>query len=350
LLQNGSMRVRPGPLVDTWYGSLVPGVESFPEWMNELPGPLRRLGWRLGAVRGALMFAASTRHEVFAMIRTDPGWRSLLLLRALLGRRRKLVALQFIHHAGERRGAGRWVDRAWAPVDRWATRRALRFGQVLTAREREAYAEAYGMAPERFVLVPWPRRTEPVPGAGAKPAAPDLVVCGGRAFCDWPTLFAAARGSSWRLTVVCTAADLAEVQRLNRPAVAKVRCDLPPEEWLALLVGAAVAVVCVHEAGVSQCHVRIQQANDAAVPVVATATASLDGYVLPGETALTVAPEEPAALREAVDRVLAEPALRARLRDRAAEHSREWAGPAYLQAISDLICGRPVHLPATGRR
>ncbi|MDQ4041975.1 MAG: hypothetical protein M3141_09530, partial [Actinomycetota bacterium] len=240
-------------------------------------------------------------------------------------------------------------DRLWAPIDRWATRRALRTGHVLTAMEREAYPRAYGVPAERFVLAPWPRQTEPAPGAGRAPEA-NLVVSGGRAFCDWPTLLEAARGSSWGLVVVCTRADLDEVRRLNRPPVAEVRCDVPEDEWLALLVRAAVAVVSVHEAQVSQCHVRIQQANDARVALVSTATASLDGYVLPGETALTVAPGDAGALRAAVDRVLEEPGLRERLVARAAEHAAQWSGPHYLQAISDLTWGRAVGLPPPVRR
>ena len=195
-------------IADGWYAWQLPGAESFEAWLDARPAPLARLARRVGAVRGALLFAASTRRDAVAVIRTDPGWRALLLLRAALGRRRKLVALHFIAHPS---GLG---DR----LDRWATRRALRAAQVLSAFEAAEYARRYGT--DRFRHVPFPllREAAPLPPAPAEP----LVVAGGRAYCDWPTLFAAAAGADWPLTVVCSAEDRPEVDRLNADGRATV--------------------------------------------------------------------------------------------------------------------------------
>ena len=59
-------------------------------------------------------------------------------------------------------------------------------------------------------------------------------------------------------------------------------------------------------------------------PVVATAVGGLRDLVVDGETGLVVPPRDPQALREALERLLADPELRRRLgaagRERAREH------------------------------
>ena len=73
------------------------------------------------AARGCAVHGEPASDAV-AVVRTGPGWRALLLARALLGRRRKLVALHFIVHPHR----GRLRDRVSDGLDRWAVRRALR--------------------------------------------------------------------------------------------------------------------------------------------------------------------------------------------------------------------------------
>ncbi|HWF34622.1 MAG TPA: hypothetical protein VG295_04610, partial [Solirubrobacteraceae bacterium] len=86
-------------LADGWYGWLVTGFPALSDitarWPARVQGWLLRFGW----LRALVLYAASTRYDAVLMIRTDRGWRSLLLLRALFGRRRKLVVLHFIDHS-----------------------------------------------------------------------------------------------------------------------------------------------------------------------------------------------------------------------------------------------------------
>ena len=131
-------------VVDVSYGRLVPGAEAFE---SRLKGPLR----------GLALFAASVSADAIAVVRTGPGWRALLLARALLGRRRKLVALHFIVHPHR----GRLRDRVWDRLDVWAVRRALRAGLVLTTDEQAACVGRYCLDAERFPLVRWPSRLSP---------------------------------------------------------------------------------------------------------------------------------------------------------------------------------------------
>ena len=327
------MTDRRSVLADGWYGSLIPSFRSLSEVTEAWPPRVQ--GWmsRLGALRGVVLFAASVRYDVVATIRTDPGWRSLLLLRALLGRRRKLLVLHFIDHPNRVGGLGAVVDRAWRPIDRWATRRAMLAAQVLSEWETERYASTFGLAPERFSFIPFAwRRT--AAGASEPSSSGDLVIAAGRAFCDWPTLFAAAAGARWPLVVVCGAHDRALVERLNADGRATVRSDLVDEAARELLRQAAVSVLPMYDAGVSQGHVRLCDAVDAGAAIVASHTRSLDGYVEDGRTAVLVAPGDPDALRAAIERLLANPADRQRLARSAFARAAAWTWEDYLGAIA----------------
>ena len=329
-------------LADGWYGWLIPGFRALSDLTARWPGRVQAWMLRFGALRAVVLFAFSVRYDAVAVIRADRGWRTLLLLRALLGRRRKLVALHFIDHpARPGRIAGR-VDRAWRVVDRWAIRRALLAGHVLSAWEVERYADAFGVEPERFVFIPYAWRlraageAEPAPALGS---GGDLVIAAGRAFCDWPTLFAAARSSGWRLLVICGAHDRGLVDHLNADGRAEVLCEVTPERARELLAEAAVSVLPMYDGGVSQGHVRLCDAVDAGAAIVASRTRSLDGYVEDGETAILVAPGDAQALRDAVERLLADPAERSRLARRAYERAGAWTWEDYLAAIEAFGLG-----------
>jgi glycosyltransferase involved in cell wall biosynthesis len=325
---------RPRVLADGWYGWLVPGFRALSDVYERWPARMQEWMLRFGALRAGVLFAVSTRYDAVVTIRTDRGWRSLLLLRALLGRRRKLVALHFIDHPDRPGGAGRLVDRVWRPIDRWATRRALLAAQVLSEWEVERYAADFGVERERFSFIPFAWRT---PAAGA--TAPDLnrprdlVIASGRAFCDWPTLFAAARTAGWRLLVICGGHDRGLVDRLNRDRRASVLSDLPPGRARELLREAAVSVLPMYEAGVSQGHVRLLDATDAGAVVVASGTRSLDGYVEDGRTAVIVAPGDPEAMRAAIDRLLGDAREREQLARAAFERAGAWTWADYLAAV-----------------
>jgi type III pantothenate kinase len=58
-------------------------------------------------------------------------------------------------------------------------------------------------------------------------------------------------------------------------------------------------------------------------PVVATNVGGLRDLVLDGETGIVVPPRDPAALRDALERLLADPGLRRRLGAEARERARE---------------------------
>jgi hypothetical protein len=228
-------------------------------------------------------------------------------------------------------------------MERWALRRALRAGHVLTRAEIDLYAERLDLEPDRFVYIPWYRAT-----AGL--TAPEYAVDGGllaagRAFCDWETLLAATRDLPWSLTVVCSAADRSRVLALDPERRVDVRSDIPPDEYRALLRDAALAVFAMREGGVSQGQVRLSEAADAGVPVVVSATASLVDYLEPDGPAVTVPVGNPQALRTAISALMAAPDRRRELRERGARHASAWTSDCYWRAVEALLHGRPPEIP-----
>jgi hypothetical protein len=315
-------------IADGWYADLI---DPLPRPEDVLPSWLAVRLPRRGPLRGLVLAVLSARADRVALIRHDPGWRTLLALRALFGRERKLVALHFIEP--------RPVSDVRGLLDRWATRRALAFGHVLTEPERVECARRYGLPRSRFVFIPFAlRRADALP----PDPGPELVLAAGRAECDWPTLFTAARDAGWTLAVVCSEADRGVVEELNRGVGATVLSELPREETRALLRDAAVSVIAMRESGAAQGHVRLMEAVDAGAAVVASDVAALRGYAQDGETALLVAPGDAAALRAAVDRLLGDVELRERLRRTAFERAARWTWEDYLEAIEGLaLSGAP---------
>jgi glycosyltransferase involved in cell wall biosynthesis len=149
-------------------------------------------------------------------------------------------------------------------------------------------------------------------------------VAGGRAAVDWDTLRAAALPD---LETVCTAADAGR-------APGRVRVDVPHDEFTASLPGrVSVFVIALREAGIAQGHVRVKDAIDAGVPIVATRVRALAG-VLDDGSALLVPEGDAEALREAVGRLRGDRALAERLRRSAWERAGAWTWDDYLAAMA----------------
>lgn len=306
-------------------------VDRWPPW-------LRRVVARSGLVRAVLLLVCGRRYAAIAKIRGSVGWRTVLLLSAF-SRSPKIVVLHFIEQPPRSAGWVRLLDRAWAPLDRWATRRAVISAQVLCAWEVELYARRFRVEASRFRFVPFAWRRAPRGAAPQFRSAGERtgVIAAGRNSCDWATLFQAAEGADWPLTVVCQGSDRANVDRLNSGRRAAVFSDLPTERVQEMLGEAAVSVMVVHDRGISQGHVRLCAAVDAGTPVVASRIRSLSGYVEDGRTAVLVAPGDAPALREAIERLLADPAARDDMARAAWERAGQWTWDDYLAAIATLL-------------
>ena len=287
----------------------------------------RGLGWliplsrKIGVLRGLIGFLIGRSYDLIVTAHHGHGGLCLLLFQGWFGSKRcRLMLVQFITQEGS--GFKRLIyPLVFRLLFRPAVRRAMTLGLVMTAWEIDHYAAMFGVPAARFRCICWPlsdgtTRLAPRPTEGCG------VVSSGRASCDWKTLFAAAEGRDWPLTVICGEQDRELVQRLNRAGRARVLCDIPLEEHQKHVESATVYVLSLSEKGISSGHIRMMHAISAGTPIVATMIKGLEGYCIPGVTAAAVAPGDPIALRTAIERLLDHPEERERLRRAAFEHAR----------------------------
>lgn len=306
---------------------------------ERLPRSLARLAGRSAVARGLALGWLARRGDGVAVIRGERGSLSALAVCSAPPAKRRIFVLELIRRPIPSSAWRRALYRPWRKlVEGPLLRRGMAGAQVMTDWERDAYAADYQLDPARVHHLPWAFCEH---GRGAPPPVRDsgrAVFSGGRSACDWQTLFEAAGGAGWELRVVCSARDLPEVNRLAAStAGAEVRSEVPWAEADGLLRGADVCVIALAERALSSGHVRLMAAVEAGVAVVASDVRSLGGYTLAGRTAVVVQPGDPGALREAVDRLLAEPKRREALRDAALERGRGWTYDDYFARIGKLV-------------
>lgn len=312
-------------VADTWYAAELDHARPLSEVLNRLPlgGSLGRIG----PLRGLVLFLAGRRADAIVTTNAAPGATTCIVLCGLFGVRR-LVLLEYIVHPGA--GARWWY---FAVLRRFLLGRALLRVQVLSRHEADRYPALHRMPADRFALVRWPVGV----GKGDLPPchAGRRVLASGRRV-DWRTFFRAAAGADWEVRVVCTAADLPEVRALAREAGVDpvVRNDIPAEEHQAEVAAATVYVIAVPETEASIGQIRVMNAAEAGVPVVASDVLGLRDYV-DARTAALVPPGDPDALRKAVDELLADPSRRDELRR--AARARDGGMTAYLADIRALV-------------
>lgn len=327
-------------LVDDWYAeALAPyGATSLKEAIAErFPSGPFAPGSRLARkARGLLWFIVARDAERVICNFSAPGLALFLFLQVLARRRSCQVYLvEFLRP--KRPGARAWlIDTVHDAIFRWLLPRTLSGAQVATPWEGRVYAEQYGVPESRFRYIPrsMVRQPSKLPD---EPMVTTGVFSSGRAACDWPTLFAAAKGTTWPLTVVCAAKDRAAVNALNHDGRAKVLCEIAPEEHQRMLSEATVCALVMSEQHVSSGHVRLSRAVESGVPVVASSVIGLQGYLVDGTTALAVPVGDAIALREAIGALMADPELRRSLRRRAYETTQSRTHEAYMEQIRAFV-------------
>lgn len=258
----------------------------------------------------------------------------LALFRRLTGRRRPplLVVSCWLGDLARSGGAGR--------------RRLYRFlyggvdaVTVFSENQRATLGDLLGIPSERVHFVRFGVDHEEL--HAIEPAEDGYVIAAGRDLGrDWPTLVGAAAGSGWRVELLTRPSQVAD---LELPPEVELRGHLPRGEYLEVLARASVVVLptTVREYPTGQSVLLEAMAMGKAC--VVTDTPAMREYVRDGETALLVPLGDPGALRAAVDRLLADEALRSRIGRRARDVEDSHGGAAQMWAsiasVLDEITG-----------
>jgi len=293
---------------------------------------------RFSCIRGVLGWWIAREYDFVVTVSHWPGGRWLIFLTAWLGggrRRRKFILLEFI--SCPERLLNRLMFAVWLPlIFRPAIRRTLVAAQVMAESEPDYYARLFRLPASLFQRIPLPLIDDKVQ-EHSYAASEKMVFASGRAACDWETLFRAADGASWNLSVVCSRHDRRHVDRLNKSGLAVVRSEISPEEHAQMMVHAAVYVLPLRQRPISIGQLRMRNAICAGTPIVCTRVGGLSGYAIHHQTASVVEEGDHAALRREVDRLLVDPewrrTLATRAREFAATRNVEW----FSRALNDFV-------------
>ncbi|GAB2936932.1 hypothetical protein GCM10027047_37050 [Rhodococcus aerolatus] len=328
----------PAVVVDTWYGpelaARLTATATADDVLARLPNPARTLAARSGVAR-ALLLLVVARGAVLVTTNPAAGTRTLVAVGGVAARRR-LVLLEYIAHPPA--GGGRLAPLRrvlFTVLRRGLLPRTLLAAQVLTEGERAACATSHGIPVGRFHHVPWPARSTSGTALPERVDGGRRVLCSGRRT-DWETFAGAAADAGWEVTAVCAADDAERVHRLLDPVGARVLVEVPQEQHAAEVRAATAYVVAVPETGASIGQVRVMNAADAGTPLVVSRVAGVADYVDPS-CAVLVEPGDPAALRAAVDALLADPARQRALREALVTRSGGRGMPEYLDEVAALV-------------
>lgn len=219
------------------------------------------------------------------------------------------------------------MKRSFARIDRFT---------VFSRLERDLYARAFDIPPERIDLALW-GANPPIEAPGPRTIAEPYVVALGGEARDYATLMDAARQMPETSFVAITRPW--SLDGVSLPANVRHFVNLPWAEAWSLVHHAAAAVVPLRDDLAPNGMVTFVGAMHLGKAQVATQSAGLADYAIDGETALAVPAGDDGAMKQAIRRLLTEPDLAARLGARArafaAERCSEAATVAYFRDFLD---------------
>lgn len=304
---------------------------------------VRRFGKRLASVllRHRLLRAIAVAILAKGYDVVAPDWYKygmLICLFLALAHKKKIVFIEFIdYYLGNKPALVRFVYGIYRKyVLAPCMRRAVLTIHVMTKWERVKVIQSYGLAESAVQWIRWP--------IGAWGLNVDLpshytggVFSSGRAACDWDTLFAAAQMGKWPLTVVCSRKDMAHVARLNQSVGAQIYSEIPLAEHDRLLASASVCVICLKEVYKSSGQIRLGACIKMGVPTVTSAVKGMDGYLIDGVTSCAVPAGDAEAVCRAVEKLLADRALRDGLVETSRRYVASYTEHDYIAELKKIL-------------
>ena len=268
-------------------------------------GPLSRGFFPMASACLRHLFRAR-RDRLAYLITFECDWTSFLVaaVQTVLGQRwPRHVIVQFIM----REKAPTFTSRAKYALMRWCFS-SVHMCICSSRLEARYYVEAFGWEARKVGYVPL--HTDPGFLARQSPTEERRVIAAGRTFRDYRSLLQASPGIDAPLTIVASPASLAGE---TVPDGVEVRFDVPIEELIALIATSMVVVLPLEERQISIGQSVLVEAMTMGKPVVVTRVNGTVDYVEHMVTGILVPPRDPDALREAVNRLVADPELRRRM-------------------------------------
>jgi glycosyltransferase involved in cell wall biosynthesis len=300
-----------------------------PRWLRRV----ERLEQRAVPFLQALQTRQLRRGAYATMAIFESEGHGLALWRRLSGRRRPPLLIVGCWLADVARGSG--------PARRLLYRflyQAVDAVVVFSSNQHDTLVELLGIEPSRIHVVRFGVDLEELSGVPVRDGG-GIAAVGRDLGRDWSTLCAAADGSGWKVELVTRAS---QVQGLTIPAEVTVHGRMDRAAYLELLACADVVVVPTEVREYPTGQTVLLEAMAMGKACVVTDTPAMREYVADGVTAMMVPPHDAAALRTAVDRLLADHDLRRRIgaSARAVEQSHGGARVMW-QRVAELLCGVP---------
>ena len=202
--------------------------------------------------------------------------------------------------------------------------------------ECDYYARTFGWPKEKLDYVPL--HTDP--GFLNRTAAPeeDFVLSAGRTFRDYPTLIDAFAGSRVPLVIVASPSN---VDATSLPPNVRVAYDRPIGELIDLIARSMMVVLPLEERHISIGQSVLLEAMTMGKAIVVTRVNGTVDYIDHMKTGIFVAPRDPDAIRQAVELLASDSALRRRLGEAAQENIRQRFLPVhYAEGVTRVLQAR----------
>jgi len=257
-------------------------------------------------LQSALLLFRARRDKIQYVFSFECDWLSFIiggLQTLLMFRRPRHVIIQFImrEKTGSLGSRMKYAFMTWCFSSVYLC--------VCSSRtEAEYYAKAFNWPADKLVYVPF--HTDPAFLDRDRVPEEAFVLSAGRTFRDYGTLLDSFADSTVPLKIV---AGRSSIRQAAIPSHVTIEYDLPLTELIGLIARSMVVVLPLQDRQISVGQSVLLEAMAMAKPVIVTRVNGTIDYIEHLKTGILVPPQDPRAIRAAVEMLVADPTLRRRL-------------------------------------